>query len=191
MAIKIVLALYLVFTLFMAGTNNTSARELLERDCLNAREEIKSCIFNGPFLEIGEHCCHGVTTFLSHQCQPASLPRGYTDVEADALCEYCGGCEALPAPSPTPLSNEDCLNDGDDIKGFCVPFIDDGYFDVGPSCCKAFINFVSHQCQPAMLTSVGYTDTMCKYMRDTCLPISGPAPSPTPSNNKDVCSDWK
>ena len=117
MAIKIVLVLCLVFTLFMALTNNSSARELLERDCLSA---------------------------------------------------------------------------GLDIEEFCVPDFDVdvryGHFDDAPACCKAFIKFVSLQCEPSMLTSVGY---MCNDLRNTCQSISGPAPSPMPLNNKDVCSDWK
>ena len=122
MAIKFVVALYLVFTLFMAHTNSTSARELVESDCLNARGEINStcsdeiAIFLNDFgtskyvqLDRESHCCQ-LIKFISHQCSPALLTSlGYTTNECDILRGYCemySGPPLVPAPSPKALNSE-------------------------------------------------------------------------------------
>lgn len=62
--------------------------------------------------------------------------------------------------------------------------------EIGSRCCQG-IKFPSHQCQPALLTSLGYTTVECDILRDYCDAFSGPAPSPTPLNTEDDSSDWE
>ncbi|CAK9161235.1 unnamed protein product [Ilex paraguariensis] len=73
----------------------------------------------------------------------------------------------------------ECLSALKEIKSCSdeiVIFFTNGTTDIGPPCCQA-VKMITHQCWPAMLTALGFTQDECYILRGYCDAASGPAPS--------------
>ncbi|KAJ7956956.1 egg cell-secreted protein 1.1-like [Quillaja saponaria] len=79
----------------------------------------------------------------------------------------------------------DCWNALAELKSCSneiVLFFINGQADIGPDCCRA-IEIITHNCWPAMLSSLGFTAEEGNILRGYCdAAASAPAvaPSPTP-----------
>ncbi|KAK7282383.1 hypothetical protein RIF29_11091 [Crotalaria pallida] len=61
-----------------------------------------------------------------------------------------------------------------------ILFFLNGVADIGPACCRA-ITVITHNCWPAMLTSLGFTAEEGNVLEGYCDAAAGLTPTPSPS----------
>ncbi|KDP35306.1 hypothetical protein JCGZ_09465 [Jatropha curcas] len=78
----------------------------------------------------------------------------------------------------------DCWNALIEIKSCSneiILFFLNGKTDIGPECCRS-IGIITHNCWPAMLTSLGFTAEEGNVLRGYCDASSFTAPAPAPAS---------